>query len=246
MSSGQLPPPPPLDALLATGDVSLFLDFDGTLVDIASGPDSIDVPDNLAARLGALSKSLGGRLALVSGRGLDNLGQHAGALGIARAGSHGAERVLADGSALGDTPQPLDPDIVRQLKAIADASGALFERKSFGAALHYRAVPEKGPGIASEALAIAQADGLVAKHGKCVVELVRPGADKGAAVAAFMEIAPFSGSKPVFIGDDVTDEDGFAKAHEMGGFGIAIGERESQNAQFALDTVRDVHEWLGL
>ena len=80
--------------------------------------------------------------------------------------------------------------------------------------------------------------------GKGVAELVRPGATKAAAVSAFMEVAPFAGAVPVFIGDDVTDEDGFAGAGEHGGFGIAVGERPSRQARYGLDSVAAVHHWL--
>jgi len=246
MSAETLPPPPPLATLLAGGEVALFLDFDGTLVEIASGPDAIEVSDNLAGRLETLAARVGSRLALVSGRGLDNIDQHIGVKNIARAGSHGAERLLADGSQLGDAPRPLEPETLEALKSLSDKTGALLERKAYGAALHYRAAPETGPDIESAARAIAALHGLSAKSGKCVVELLYPGADKGGAVSAFMAIEPFVGSTPVFLGDDVTDEDGFAKAKELGGFGIAVGERQSQNADFRLDSVCDVYEWLEL
>ncbi|MEC8836191.1 MAG: trehalose-phosphatase [Pseudomonadota bacterium] len=85
---------------------------------------------------------------------------------------------------------------------------------------------------------------LCVTSGKGVAELVRPGATKAAAVEAFMQVAPFAGAAPVFIGDDVTDEDGFAGAIEHGGFGIAVGERPSEKARYGLDSVAAVHHWL--
>lgn len=246
MAFDTLPPPPPLSQLCEAGPVALFLDFDGTLIEIASGPDAIDVPDNLPDRFDILAARLEGRLALVSGRGLDNIHRHIGALKIARAGSHGADRVLADGSVLGERAQPLTPQVIEALADLAEEYGALLERKAHGAALHYRSNPESGEAIGVAAAAIASENGLVVKRGKCVAELVRPGADKGGAVAAFMEVAPFAGSTPVFIGDDVTDEDGFIAAEKLGGFGIAVGERASQNARYHLPLVKDVHAWLNL
>lgn len=246
MSAEALPPPPPLSQLCEAGPHALFLDFDGTLIEIASGPDAIVVPSDLPQRFDALAARLDGRLALVSGRGLDNIAQHIDPLNIARAGSHGADRLLADGSYLGESPQALAAETLEALRVISQDHNALLERKAHGAALHYRANPDSGPVIEAVASRIAKDHGLDAKSGKCVVELVRPGADKGGAVRAFMDIAPFAGSTPIFIGDDVTDEDGFAAAADLGGFGIAVGERPSHNAQYTLSTVKDVHQWLSL
>ncbi len=140
--SAHLPEPPPLQELLARGPVALFLDFDGTLVAIAAGPDDIHVPDGLADALRALHNKLSGRLALVSGRALGNLAQHLGALPIAQAGSHGAHIRLADGSVAGNAPQSLASAIITALSDFADThDGVSQERKDHGGALHYRANP---------------------------------------------------------------------------------------------------------
>ncbi|QYU71248.1 hypothetical protein J4558_01785 [Leptolyngbya sp. 15MV] len=93
---------------------------------------------------------------------------------------------------------------------------------------------------------LAARHGLKVKRGKFVAELVRPGADKGAAVRAFMAEMPFAGSRPVFIGDDVTDEDGFAAASEQGGLAITVGPRDSRLARFGLADPSAVRDWLGL
>ena len=231
---------------MATGPVSLFLDFDGTIIEIASGPDAIHVPADISTRLKALADRQAGRLALVSGRGLDNLEQHLGGLNIARAGSHGAERIDALGVPLGAMPRPLDGDVVTSLRKLASKHGALFEAKRYGAALHYRSAPQSGAAIDQAVTIVAEQSGLAAKRGKCVIELVRPGADKGAALMAFMDTARFASSTPIFIGDDVTDEDGFAAARRYGGYGIAVGERPSETANYILNTVKDVHAWLDL
>ncbi|MGB3738268.1 MAG: trehalose-phosphatase [Pontixanthobacter sp.] len=246
MNAATLPLPPSLDRLLQAGEVALFLDFDGTLVAIAGEPDGIAVPDRLAAGLTVLGQRLGGRLALVSGRSLDNLDTHLGPIAIARAGSHGADRRRADGSQLGEPPLPIDDDTMQALDRLARHHDALLERKAHGAAIHYRAVPDAAPAIRQEAEMLAAHAGLAMKHGKCVVELVRPGASKAGAVGAFMEHTPFAGAMPIFIGDDLTDEDGFAAANRQGGFGIAVGTRPSQHARYRLDTVAQVHEWLSL
>jgi len=124
--------------------------------------------------------------------------------------------------------------------------GLEFEDKCFGAALHFRARPE----LASEAVAhaedVASAAGLSIKHGNCVVELLHHGADKSEAVRVFMQLPPFRNATPIFIGDDLTDEDGFRAAKEFGGFGIIVGQREQTSARYRLDIPASVRDWLNL
>jgi trehalose 6-phosphate phosphatase len=238
-----LPSPPPLGEI---AEPALFLDFDGTLVAIAATPDAIHVPGDLAERLGALGERLDGRLALVSGRATEDLADHLGSLPFARAGSHGMERFTADGEELGSPPQPIPDEARAALQAFAEHPGILYEAKPLGGALHYRAAPELAHEANHLAEAIAKRHGLSVKLGKCVTELVRPGADKGAAVRAFMADGDFAGALPVFVGDDLTDEDGFAVAADMGGFGVLVGESRPTAARYRLATVNDVHHWLAL
>lgn len=241
-----LPSPPPLAELLAAGPHSLFLDFDGTLVGIAPKPGDIDVPTDLNARLHRLRDRMEGRLALVSGRALDDLETHLGEVRIARAGSHGASRFLADGSRLGDAPSGLPEEAVDDLRAYARENALLYETKSHGGALHFRGQPEKADATLAFATDVAARYELDVTSGKGVAELVRPGANKGAALDAFMAVDPFGGSVPIFIGDDVTDEHGMAAAIECAGFGIAVGERKSEAARYHLHDVEAVHNWLNL
>lgn len=239
--------PPPLAELCAAGPVTLFLDFDGTLVEIAQTPDGISVSDNLVSGLEALSARLSGRLALVSGRSLEDLARHLGdGLRVAKAGSHGAARELADGSALGDLPHGLPQIVIEQLDQFAEQNDLRYEAKTHGGALHSRENPEKGEAALTFAKSLAEQHQLAIKTGKCVVELVHKGADKGSAVQAFMQESPFAGSSPIFLGDDVTDEDGFAASVELGGFGILIGHKRETRASFALASVSETHQWLGL
>ena len=239
--------PPSLEQLAAEGPLSLFLDFDGTLVAIAPTHDAIEVPPDMAGGLETLSQRLDGRVALVSGRSLDNLAGHLGPCAVAQAGSHGIDRRLADGSRIGSEAVALPGDVAAALEEFVGGHAELtLETKPHGAALHYRAAPSLEEQVLAHARKVADEAGMVTKRGKFVVELVRPGADKGGAVDAFMEEAAFSGTKPVFIGDDVTDEDGFAAANRRGGFAIAVGERPTQNARYRLATPADVRDWLGL
>ena len=237
-----LPIPPPLDG---PERLALFLDFDGTLVDIAEGPDAIAVPADLGERLAALSDHLEGRLAIVTGRSLGNLEQFLGSCPVYRAGSHGAHVVTPQGDLL-QAAKALPEAVIEQLSAFAQDNGLLYERKPHGGALHYRAQPELEAQVRDISTKIAADHGLAVKTGKCVAELVWPGADKGGAVKLLAQQAAFANAVPVFVGDDVTDEDGMAAAQALGGFGIAVGERPSDAATYHLSNVKDVHTWLKL
>jgi trehalose 6-phosphate phosphatase len=238
-----LPPPPPLAEI---DRPALFLDFDGTLVGIAETPDAILVPGDLAARLGALTQRLDGRLALVSGRAVDDLGRHLGPMAFARAGSHGMARYGADGVPMGDEPVPIPPEVNNALRAFAAREGVMFEAKPHGGALHFRGRPESMGAVNRFAEELALTHGLSVKIGKQVTEVVHRGADKGGAVHAFMNDAEFAGATPVFVGDDLTDEDGFAAVAGFGGFGVIVGDRWPTAARYRLASVAEVHHWLAL
>ena len=226
--------------------IALFLDFDGTLVDIAPTPDAISVPHDLAERLAALSARLDGRLALVSGRSIEDLESHLGSLAVARAGSHGSDCRNATGDPVGEPPAGLAQSTRDPIAAFAEKEGFALEEKAHGMALHYRSDPSL-EGVAQEfSEQLAREHQVQVKRGKCVIELVAPGTDKARAVDTFMQTAPFAGAKPVFVGDDVTDEDGMRAAIASGGFGIAVGKRPSDNARYKLASVAAVREWLQL
>ncbi|HSJ79307.1 MAG TPA: trehalose-phosphatase [Erythrobacter sp.] len=230
---------------MTEGRIALFLDFDGTLIDIAAEPDAVAVPQGLQQGLDRLSQRLGGALALVTGRSIDNLERFLGHPMVHLAGSHGGD-VRAPGGVTLREGRPLPASVIEALNNFAAANGLLFERKAHGGALHYRKHPEREGDAREFAAGLADAHGLATKTGKCVIELVWPGADKGGAVDLLTARAPFTGATPVFIGDDVTDEDGFAACTRLGGFGIAVGDRPSATARYSLATVKDVHTWLEL
>ncbi len=243
-SEAVLPSPPSLTTLSST---ALFLDFDGTLVDIADGPDLIEVRPGLGESLGALARQMSGRLALVSGRALADLNQHLGASTVAMGGSHGGELRRADGSSIGIGIAGLPNAVRRSLEDFAEKDpGLLYEEKTLGAALHYRSAPERETGVLAISETLAARHGLTLKHGKMVAELMPAGYDKGSAVRTFMSEDPFSGAWPVFVGDDVTDEDGFSAARELGGFGVLVGEPRPTAAIYRLPNPAAVHDWLNL
>ena len=244
-ASRPLSQPPKFEDLEKRGPLALFLDFDGTLVELAPTPDTISVKAQMASKLAALADRLDGRVALVSGRSIEDLKQHLASLPVAAAGSHGAAIMLSDGRPLGDPPKGIDERARADLRQFALGHGLNLEEKTHGAALHFRSDPAKEAIALTFAKDIAQQHGLAVKQGKCVAELVERGADKGSAVRAFMNQPPFRGASPWFVGDDITDEDGFAACKDLGGGGILVGERAQTHATFALPNVDTVHQWLG-
>ncbi|MEM8627992.1 MAG: trehalose-phosphatase [Pseudomonadota bacterium] len=238
--------PPPLADLLTEGRVALFLDFDGTLVELASGPDAIAPLPDLGARLKAFAERLGGACALVSGRAISDIESHLGPLAIAAAGSHGSDIRSATRERIGAGPQGLPTAIETELRSFAELEALDYEHKPHGGALHYRKAPEQGPKAHAFAEALAAEHGWAAQSGKCVVELVAPDANKGSAVDRFMADPPFAGARPIFVGDDITDEAGFAACRAAGGAGILVGEKRESAAQYHLPDVASVHHWLEL
>ncbi len=245
-SSTGLRPPPTLSSLLEGSNAALFLDFDGTLVELAPGPDAIKPAENLAARLADLAERLDGRCALVSGRAIEDIETHIGPVAIAAAGSHGLEIRDSAGNPIGARPQGLPAVIERELREFATENDIDYEAKPHGGALHYRSNPARGDDADRFAEMLALSHGWAAQRGKCVVELVPKDANKGSAVFALMQTSAFANARPFFIGDDLTDEAGFVACADLGGAGILVGERESTQARFQLPDVSSVHDWLDL
>ncbi|WP_048438487.1 trehalose-phosphatase [Caenimonas sp. SL110] len=207
---------------------ALFLDFDGTLVDIAPQPDEVIVPAGLVQMLDALNTYLGGALALISGRPLAQIDAFLHPLKLPAAGVHGAERRGANGEVALLTTQPLQQveDAARALAA--RYPDLLVETKRGSVALHYRQAPElQDQCIAAMQAAVEDSPGMSLLKGKMVVEAKPGGASKGLAIEAFMHEAPFAGRRPVFVGDDVTDEVGFATVQRLQGLGVKVGEGPS-------------------
>jgi trehalose 6-phosphate phosphatase len=241
--SRDLPPPP---AMLLDG-ASLFLDFDGTLVELAERPEAVAVDAALAGLLDRLAERLEGRVVLVSGRSIQQLDGFLEGIGVAigLVGSHGAETRLAGGAIVRpDRPASLDAAARLFADAFRGRDGVVIEAKSLGVGLHYRLDPTAEDEAHAIAAAFAAANDLEVQHGKMMVELRLPGHDKGSAIAALMARAPFAGHAPVFVGDDLTDEAGFAAAAEHGGAGILVGPARETEARYRLRGVAAVRAWL--
>jgi len=203
---------------------ALFLDFDGTVVDIAPQPHAVHVPQPLIETLRWLGEELDGAVAMISGRPIAQIDELLAPLRLAVAGVHGAERRGADGGMTLLSTHPLEQveQVARQLAA--EHPGLLVENKRGSLALHYRQAPALEE-LCLQAMqdAVADSPGLSLLRGKMVVEAKPGGASKGRAIEAFLAEPPFAGRTPVFIGDDITDEVGFATVQRLGGLGIKVG-----------------------
>ena len=238
--------------LLASGasrdQLCLFLDVDGTLLDIAASPQSVHVDDRLRDLLLRLRVALGGAVALVSGRSLATVDELFALHGWPAAGLHGGERRDASGQThilAADTAR-LEPVRAALRHLVDETPGAVLEDKRLALAVHYRSAPEfewKLRRIVRQC-AMQLAPEYHVLDGKCVIEIKPVAASKGRAVRAFLQEPPFVGRLPVFFGDDMTDIDGFACVEEAGGVSIAVGH--DLPAMLHLASPREVHALLGL
>lgn len=224
---------------------SLFLDFDGTLVDLAPTPDAIQVSSALRELLARLHYCLNGRVALLSGRSIDDLLGHLHPVTLAMAGSHGLERTHLDNEIIA-SPAPAGlSEAVHVLRALQDRySGVLVEEKPFGVALHFRLAPEAEEACRFAATEVANQTGMVVQPGKMVFELKPSSGTKGGALRAFMAEPPFATTRPVFLGDDLTDEHGFEAAKDLGGAGVLVGAERETAAIYRLSGIRAARDWL--
>lgn len=204
---------------------ALFLDFDGTMVDIAPQPEAVRVPPPLIATLGQLRDFLGGAVAVISGRPIAQIDAFLAPLRLPIAGVHGAERRDAGGAVRLVATHPLVA-VERAAHALATRHPALrVENKRGSLALHFRQAPElEALCVSTMQEAVESSPGLTLMRGKMVVEAKPGGASKGRAIEDFLAEPPFSGRVPVFIGDDITDEVGFSTVQRLGGLGVKVGE----------------------
>ncbi len=238
-------PAPPLD-----GDpqrLALFLDVDGTLLDIADRPGDITVPGGLVALLARLSERLGGALALLSGRPLAELDRLFAPLRLPAGGLHGLQLRFPDGT-IPPTSGGRDLATIRaEAMALAAAiPGVLVEDKAYTLALHFRLAPQAEAKVDAVARAWLERLGPAwcLQRGKAVVEIRPTGGDKGTALALLMRDAAFRGRRPLMIGDDLTDEHAFSTAMDLGGQGVHVGHRVDSVAPLRLPDPAAVRHWL--
>lgn len=230
-------------------DWALFLDVDGTLIEHAAHPEGVFIPPALPGLLTSLQGALKGAVALVSGRTIAWMDDKFMPARLAASGQHGAEiRIAPDAPAVPiPTPKwraPLERLLEQEL---ALWPGVYVEHKPLSLAVHFRAVAEHGDAIMARVteLGVGLDSQVEFLKGRFVIEVRQGGYDKGGAVDAFLKSGLFKGRRPVFLGDDVTDEDGFRAARAAGGLALAVGPRETRQADFHLAGPAEVRDWLG-
>jgi trehalose 6-phosphate phosphatase len=228
---------------------ALFLDVDGTLLELAPTPERVYVSERLKSLLIELSERLEGAVALISGRTIADLDHLFAPLRFCASGIHGAERRYADGriarAPIANSDQLASAET--ELAAFVQANeGLLLENKSFALALHYRLAPQLEATAREKMQSVVQRLGsdYVLQPGKRVFE-VRPAAfSKGTAVRSFLTELPFAHRAPIYIGDDLTDEHAFEAVNALNGLSIRVGEPGPTHAKFRIPNIAQVHEWL--
>ena len=228
--------------------VAFLLDIDGTLLDIALTPYDVRVPSSLRRTLAKLQERTNGALALVSGRSLSDIDLIFAPLKLSAVGGHGAEvRISPTSKANGTSSRFLDRKTRSRLIEVAKVGeGIIMEDKGYSVALHYRLAPDKKRAIEDAVTAICGElpEGAVEiLPGKAVIEIKKSGFNKGTALRDLMAHAPFAGRKPIFVGDDVTDEAAFAVMPEFDGMAISVGRTVPGVAQ-RFEAPSDVRRWL--
>ena len=226
---------------------ALFLDFDGTLVDIATTPDAVVVHPRLHAILSACVEAFDGAVAIVTGRPIAAVDALLEPLRLPAAGLHGLELRLPNGEAVlrhADRGEELADVRARFLSLAREDARLVVEDKGSSLGLHFRRAPERERELHELVTgAVSPHDGHHVMHGKMILEVRPAHEDKGTAIGRLLDTPPFAGRRPVFAGDDITDEDGFAAVNRRGGISIKVGEGESA-ATCRVPDVAALHTWL--
>ena len=226
---------------------AVFLDIDGTLVPHVERPDAVRIDASLFALLERLGRAAGGALALISGRSIADIDALFSPARFAIAGQHGAERRSADGSLHFHAPlgSRLQGPAEHLRRLVGANPGLLLEEKGASLALHYRSAPSLA-GLAEREVrqvVVELGDDFELQSGKLVFEVKPSGKDKGTAIDEFMAEAPFAGRRPVFVGDDLTDELGFERVNRIGGDSVKVGPGPTR-ARWRLENADAVRAWL--
>jgi trehalose 6-phosphate phosphatase len=226
---------------------AILLDIDGTILDIAPSPPQVWVPVGLRQTLSRLADLTGGAVALVSGRSINDIDLIFSPLQLPTIGVHGAEmRTSADGD-VRSRVAPLSKALKRKLATVAELGpGILVEDKGYSLALHYRLAPEKGPAVLAAIAKICSGlpeESVEILPGKLVVDIKPARINKGDAVCALMQHAPFAGRRPIFIGDDTTDLAVFDIIPKFAGQAYSVGGITA-DVDGHFDTPEAVRDWL--
>jgi trehalose 6-phosphate phosphatase len=248
--SDEAPEAVPVPHLLVPqlSEIAVLLDIDGTLLELKPTPREVFVPEGLSATLNGLREKTSGALALVSGRSLNDIDLIFAPDQFPAVGGHGAEmRLGSSDEAVAVHAPPLDKELKRRLATIAKLSpGILLEDKGYSLALHYRLAPHAEKAI-YEAVSLIRADlpnaPIEVLPGKCVCEIKHSGFTKASGVRELMTHEPFKGRRPLFIGDDITDETVFAIMPDFDGLAFSVGRR-AQGVAGHFDSPSDVRNFL--
>lgn len=227
--------------------IALFLDLDGTVLDIAEAPAEVMAPPDLAPALRRLQMNLGGAIAILTGRKIADVDRLLFPLVLPAAGVHGSEfRSEPEGDVeigSGEVPAPLVEAVER---LVASMPGLLLEHKGISIAVHYRSVPAMQPVLETELLRLLHHHGsrLVLSHGRRVFELVPEGTSKGTALARLMRSPRFRERTPIVIGDDMADETALVAAAEFGGLGLKVEGEHFSPGDTHFKGPSDVRRWL--
>lgn len=238
-----------LEALGSEVPTALFLDFDGTLVDIAATPEGVVVPRGLLPLLVGLHEALDGALAIVTGRPIADIDAFLAPVRFVVAGLHGGEYRTSRDEVVRPAALPIEPELIAELRRLEVlAPGVRVEPKGATVAIHWRAVPEAAERVEAELMRILAGgpDHLEVSHGRRVFEICPRHISKGAAVEILADLPAFRGRRPIMIGDDVSDESAFDAVGRLGGLGFRVCGETFAPAVADFDTPRQVREWLSV
>ena len=228
--------------------LALFLDVDGTLLEIAATPDLVRVPASLRNTLQITCERAQGAFALISGRSIDDLDRLFSPCVFPASGKHGLEVRLPSGEVIRPSIDPSMLDRARGWLTLLqkESRGLLLEDKGISLAMHCRLAPKLAPEVemVMDEMCAELGEAFIVRPGKCVYELMPRGFDERTAIQLFMKEPEFAGRTPVFVGDDPTDEVGFMAVNEMGGHSIRVGKLEESAAQYCFSSVSPVVAWL--
>jgi len=227
---------------------ALFLDIDGTLIDVAPTPDAAIVPRGLAQMLGRVARGLGDALALSTGRRIAAADRLFAPLKLVTSGVHGTELRMAPRGEVTMLAPPVPSELVQAVNKLTQmAGGILVEQKGAGMAVHYRNAPETRPALDAELACIVRRwDAFEVRPGRKVLEVLPRGYSKGTALARLMRQPPFRGRLPVMIGDDHGDESALAEAQRLGGVGLRVAGEHFGPAVADFDSAAGVRAWLSV
>lgn len=229
------------------GNLALFLDLDGTLLDITAVPTDVSAPAGLSVTLGQLQRTLGGAVAILTGRKIDEVDRLLAPARLTAAGVHGSEFRLQPEGAIevvsGAVPAPLVAAVERLARSIP---GVLVEHKGIAIAVHYRAVPAMEPLLEAELRGLLDAHDarLVLSCGRRVLELTPQASSKATALERLMREPTFRGRRPVMIGDDQPDAAALDAAVTLGGLGLKVAGEHFQGGGTYFTGPAQVRRWL--